>query len=62
VLRGLGRSAEAAAVRDGLLRGLANEELRSLAEQELDEPGTISRKLGEHQEMLYNSEKNSSLT
>lgn len=49
VLRGLGRQAEADAVRDGLLGGLANEELRVLAERELDEPGTISRRVAEHQ-------------
>lgn len=48
VLRGLGRQAEAEAVRDGLLCGLANEELRALAERELEEPGAISRRIAEH--------------
>lgn len=52
VLRGLGRQAEADAVRDGLLGGLANEELRVLAERELDQPGTISRRMVEHQMAL----------
>jgi hypothetical protein len=62
VLRGLGREAEADAVRDGLLRGLANEELRTLAERELEEPGTISRKLAEHQTTLYEAAQASQLT
>lgn len=60
VLRGLGRDTEAEAVRDNLLCGLANEELRSLAEQELEEPGTISRKLGEHQERRYSQQDSAS--
>lgn len=52
VLRGLGRQTEADAVRDGLLGGLENAELRALAERELDEPGTISRCVVEHQMAL----------
>lgn len=48
VLRGLGREAEAAALREALLTGLASEPLRTLAERELDQPGTIGRELGEH--------------
>ncbi len=52
VLHGLDRPAEAYAVRDGLLRGLESEELRMLAERELGEPGTISRRMAEHQMAL----------
>lgn len=48
VLRGLGREAEAGAVRERLLRGLENEELRALAERELEEPGAISRRMADH--------------
>ncbi|NNG22539.1 hypothetical protein [Telluria aromaticivorans] len=49
VLRGLGHEAQAAALRTALLAGLAAGPLRTLAERELDEPGTISRELGAHQ-------------
>ncbi len=49
VLRGTGREAEADAVRTALLHGLANAELRALAERELDEPGSIDRMMVEHQ-------------
>lgn len=52
VLRGLGRQAEADAVRDGLLHGLESEELRMLAERELDEPGTISQRMADHRMAL----------
>lgn len=52
VLRGLGREAGGEALRDALLRGLANEELRALAERELDEPGTIGRRMAEHRMAL----------
>jgi hypothetical protein len=49
VLRGLERIAEADSLRDALLHGLANEELRMLAERELAAPGTITRTLVAHQ-------------
>lgn len=49
VLRGLGRPIEADALREALLAGLASAELREVAGRELDEPGTISRLLAEHQ-------------
>lgn len=49
VLRGLGRHAEADALRHSLLDGLANEELQALARRELDEPGTIMRTVVAHQ-------------
>lgn len=52
VLRGLGREAEAEALREELLSGLEKQELRALAERELDEPGTISRRMAEHQMAL----------
>ncbi len=52
VLRGLGRTEEADTVRAALLDGLATEELRVVAERELDAPGTISRTLGERQAAL----------
>lgn len=53
VLRGLDREVEALAVRTALLDGLATEELRRVAERELDAPGTISRLVGEHQAAAY---------
>ena len=53
VLHGLGRGGEARAVRDALLAGLANEELRSLAGRELDTPGTISAEVGRHQAVAW---------
>jgi hypothetical protein len=43
VLDGLGRQAEASALRQALLAGLQDEALRALAQRELDEPGTIIR-------------------
>lgn len=52
VLCGLGREAEAQALRAALLGGLANEELRALAQRELDEPGTITRMVAERQMAL----------
>lgn len=52
VLRGLGREAEAQALRAALLSGLANEELRALAQRELDVPGTIIRMAVERQTAL----------
>lgn len=52
VLRGLGREAEAQAVRTGLLDGLASEELRAVAERELAAPGTIHRIHAERQTAL----------
>lgn len=61
VLRGLGRQAEAGAVRAGLLRGLASEELRVLAERELDEPGTISQRMAAHQMALDKASGRASL-
>lgn len=48
VLRGLGREAEAAALREALLAGLASRPMRDLAERELDAPGTISREISAH--------------
>lgn len=52
VLRGLGREADAQALRTALLDGLATEELRSMAARELDAPGAIGRILGERQAAL----------
>lgn len=49
VLRGLGREAEAEAVRTALLGALENEEVRALAERELEEPGAITRLVVAHQ-------------
>lgn len=48
VLDGLGRPAEALALRQALLEGLQDDLLRSMAQRELDEPGTINRALVEH--------------
>lgn len=48
VLRGLGRPAEAEALRATLLAGLASEELRGVAQRELDTPGTINRMIVDH--------------
>jgi hypothetical protein len=42
---GLGRDAEAHALRAAALAGLASEEMRALAERELAEPGSIRREL-----------------
>lgn len=47
VLRGLDRTAEAEAVRSALLAGLANDELRTVAQRELEVPGTIGNILAE---------------
>lgn len=52
VLRGLDREPEAQALRSALLDGLANEELRVMAERELEVPGTIVRMHGERQAAL----------
>lgn len=49
VLLGLGRESEAQVLRTALLEGLATQELRAVAERELDAPGTISRMHGERQ-------------
>lgn len=48
VHRGLGREAEAQALRDAALVGLESEELRTLAERELAEPGLMYREIGEY--------------
>lgn len=52
VLRGLQRETEAHALRRALLDGLANDELRAMAERELDAPGTIHRIHAERQTAL----------
>lgn len=52
VLRGLDRESEAQALRSALLDGLANDELRGVAERELAAPGTIIRMHGERQAAL----------
>lgn len=49
-LRGLGRVSEADALCRAALQGLANDEMRELAQAELDEAGAINRILAEHQE------------
>lgn len=55
VLRGLGRSGEADALRESLLAGLASAELREVAGRELDAPGTIKRMIVDHQMALEGS-------
>lgn len=45
VLHGLGREAEAIALRKALLAGLTSDALRVMAQRELDDPGTIIREL-----------------
>jgi hypothetical protein len=45
---GLGRAAEAAALRGTALAGIESEELHELAARELADPGTIFREIGEH--------------
>lgn len=45
VLHGLGREAEAIALRKTLLAGLTSDALRVMAQRELDDPGTIIREL-----------------
>ncbi len=52
VLRGLGREEEAQAMRSSLLDGLADKELRDMAERELDVPGSIHRIYGERRAAL----------
>lgn len=49
VLRGQGHGSEADALRAALLGGLAQEELRTLAQRELDAEGSITRLLVERQ-------------
>lgn len=49
IRRGQGRETEAAAWRDALLSGLASDELRALAQQELDQPGAINDAIVRHQ-------------
>lgn len=49
VLRGLGDSNGSDTLRDALLSGLVSTELKELARRELDEPGTITRAVVEHQ-------------
>lgn len=48
IRRGQGREPEATAWREALLSGLATDELRRLAERELDEPGAINAALVDH--------------
>lgn len=48
VHRGLGRDTEAVALRDAALAGLENEELRAMAQREMDEPGLMNREIGEY--------------
>ena len=45
VLRGLGKDAEALALRGALLAGLESSDVRALAEREMEAPGTINREL-----------------
>lgn len=52
VLRGLGREAEARALVDGALAGLASDELRDWVRRELDSPGAIIGALTDHQATL----------
>lgn len=49
VLRGLGRQAEAVALRPALLAGLEDEAVRDLARRALDEPSLVLRELVQHQ-------------
>ena len=46
-LHGLGREAEAEALRNAALSGLESEEIRALVQRELTVPGTINRELSE---------------
>lgn len=55
-LRGLGRGGEADALCRAALAGLANDELRRLAQAELDEDGAINRAITEHQVRLEEQE------
>ncbi|MBB3223140.1 hypothetical protein [Pseudoduganella umbonata] len=52
ILHGLGRHAEAAALRVTGLAGIESEELRALAERNLADPDAIGRLIGEHQVSL----------
>lgn len=52
VLRGLGRAAEADALREALLAGLDSAQMRVWAERELEEPGAIRRAFVAHQMAL----------
>lgn len=49
ILRGLGRGAEAEALRASLLAGLATAELKEWTRRELDLPGTITREIVDRQ-------------
>lgn len=49
-LRGLGREAEAQTLRAAALAGIVSDEMRTLAEREIAEPGTIIREVSEHRE------------
>jgi hypothetical protein len=49
VAQGLGRQAEAEALRDAAIAGIASEEMRLLAQRELADPGTIMREMTERQ-------------
>lgn len=49
VLRGLGQAAASDALAQALLEGLESPEVRTLAERELSDPGTINRELVAHQ-------------
>jgi plasmid stability protein len=49
ILRGRGRDAEARALVDAALAGLATEEMRGLVSQDLEAPGAIIRALTAHQ-------------
>jgi hypothetical protein len=49
VLRGQGREAEAAALRAALLSGLDYDDVRRMAQHELEAPGTITRDIVAHQ-------------
>ncbi|OEZ82709.1 hypothetical protein JAB6_32200 [Janthinobacterium sp. HH104] len=49
ILRGQGQSAEADALGAALLAGLANDAMRTLAQRELDAPGSITAELVNHQ-------------
>ena len=49
VLRGMGNSDQADALRAALVAGLDSDELKALAQRELDAPGTIIRELSDRQ-------------
>ncbi|USX16883.1 hypothetical protein NHH88_14280 [Oxalobacteraceae bacterium OTU3CAMAD1] len=49
VLRGTGDSGKADVLREALMTGLDSDELKVLAQRELDAPGTITRELGDRQ-------------